>query len=487
MIIGLFSTRIVLKNLGENNYGIYILVAGVIGILGILNSNMSNTSMRFMAHSLGSDDLHKSLKTFNTTLFIHLILGFFAFFVMEVGGWLMFEYILNIPSEKVFEAKVVYHLMVVTTFVMVISVPYDAVINAHENIFFLSVVDVIGYFLKLCAAIIIYYFQNNSLIIYGLLIFIVEILLRIIKQFYSKNKYLECQVDFRKYLDKDLLKSILSFTGWNLFGSLGAMVVTQLRSLLLNSFFGVKVNASDGIANNACNQVNLIASNITKALNPQLVKSEGGGERSRMILITEIGTKYSTFLFALFALPIIFEVPFLLNIWLKSVPEYTSIFIQILLINMLIEKFTFQITEAIRAVGKIRNFQVTETFLRIINFPLAYYCFKQGFPPYSVYLIGIAISCFVFFNRLYYGKIILGFKVYDYIKNAITPILLPILFSSIILFISYNYFEEGLFRLVVFTFLFIILLIVSFWKFGMNLEEKVRFLELAQSLVKKVY
>jgi O-antigen/teichoic acid export membrane protein len=487
MIIGLLSTRIVLKNLGENNYGIYILVAGVIGVLGILNSNMSNTSMRFMAHSLGSDDLQKSLKTFNTTLLIHLILGVLASLFMEIGGWLMFEYVLNIPLEKVFEAKIVYHLMVITTFVMVISVPYDAIINAHENILFLSIVDVIGYCLKLIAAIVIYYFQNNVLIIYGLLIFLVEVSLRLLKQLYTKKYYNECRVDFNQYVDKSLLKSILSFTGWNLFGSLGAMVVTQLRSLLLNSFFGVKINASDGIANNASNQVNLIASNITKALNPQLVKSEGAGERSKMILITEVGTKYSTFLFALFALPIIFEVPFLLQIWLKSVPDYTAIFIQILLLNMLIEKFTFQITEAIRAVGKIRNFQVTETFLRILNFPLAYFTFKFGYPPYSIYLIGVLISCVVFFNRLYFGKIVLGFNVFDYLKNAVIPILIPILLSSTVLFVSYFYFEEGLLRLFIMTVLYIAIFLISFWEIGMKKEERIRFNELLLTLVSKIY
>src|SRR5690606_27935573 len=129
--------------------GIYILVAGIVGLLNILNSNMANTSMRYLAHTLGSDDKIKMLKTFNTTLFLHLIIGAGVVFIMQIGGWLMFEYLLNIPAEKIADAKIVFQFMVLTTFITVISVPYDAVMNAHENMLAISLVDLLGYVLKL--------------------------------------------------------------------------------------------------------------------------------------------------------------------------------------------------------------------------------------------------------------------------------------------------------------------------------------------------
>lgn len=475
MILGIISTRILLKNLGDINYGIYILVAGVIGALGVLNSNMSNTSMRFLAYSLGSNNLNNSLKTFNTTICIHFLVGLLALLIMELGGYFVFKSILNIPPESVFEAKIVFHLMVISTFVMVISVPYDALINAHEDIFFLSVTDIIGYVLKLIAAIAISMNDKFILTRYGIYVFTIELILRIVKREYCRNKYIECRISVKKYFDKELMVSILKFTGWNLFGSLGALVVTQLRSVMLNSYFGVKINTADGIANNGSNQINLVASNVTKALNPRMVKSEGGGHRSKMIFITIIGTKYSTFLLALVALPVIFEVPYLLKIWLVKVPPFTTEFIQLLLFNFILEKFTFQITEAIRAVGDIMKFQIIETLLRVSNLPLSYYVLQMGYPPYYVFLCGIIVSLFVFFNRLYFGKKIIQLNIWDYIKKALLPVIIPLFIAMPILIIANLNYPQSFYRVMLSSFGFVTIFLFIFWRIGMDKEEKQTF------------
>jgi O-antigen/teichoic acid export membrane protein len=211
MVLGLFTTRIVLGALGETNYGIYMVVAGVVGMLGILNSNMSNTSMRYIAHSLGSGEKENIRKTFNTTIYLHFILGAIVVFLMEIGGWIMFEYLLNIPAEKVIDAKVVFQFMVVTTFVSVISVPYDAVINAHENMLVLALVEILGHIFKLAAALYLTISHSNLLILYGFFMLLIQILLVLIKFWYSKVKYVECKVRLKEYVDRSLAKKILSF------------------------------------------------------------------------------------------------------------------------------------------------------------------------------------------------------------------------------------------------------------------------------------
>ena len=486
VVIGLFTTRIVLDALGETNFGIYMLVAGVVGMLGILNSNMANTSMRYMAHSMGTGDKEIIRKTFNTTLFLHFIIGAIVIVLMQIGGWLMFEYLLNIPPDKIFDAKVVFHFMVLTTFVTVIFVPYDAVINAHENMLALALVEILGHVLKLGVAIYLTISQSNLLILYGFFMLLIQVLLRIIKQRYSKAKYDECKIRFRAYVDKDLLRKILSFTGWNLFGSVGAMSVTQVRGVLLNMFFGVSLNAADGISRAAGDQVNMVPVSMIRALNPQLFKSEGGGNRERMLRITEVGTKFSAFLFALFAIPILFETSFLLNLWLKNVPDFAVIFFQILLANMMLEKLTFQITEAIRAVGRIRAFQVTETTLMVLSVPVAYFAFKTGFEPYAIYAIGIIVSSLLFFNRLYFGRRIAGLIITDYLKNAVLPIFIPLLLSLIVAITFNNILPEGFLRLALVTLGFCVSLTVSFWFLGVRGEEKDILRGLATSFLNKV-
>jgi O-antigen/teichoic acid export membrane protein len=484
LVIGLLTTRIVLKALGETDYGIYMLVAGVVAMLGILNSNMSNTSMRYIAHSLGSTDKKNILTTFNTTLFLHFLVGLVVVLIMLLGGVIMFEYLLNIPNNRVFDAKVVFVFMVITTLVTVISAPYDALINAHENILVLSLVDIFGDVLKLGIAIYLTFSTSNLLILYGLLMLVVQIILRIIKQWYSRVNYDECKIRFR-YIDKKLMKSILSFTGWNLFGSFGSMVVTQVKGILLNIFFGVRLNAAEGVARSASTAINMVSTSMTRAINPQLMKSEGGGDRKKMLYITEVSTRYSLFLFGLFAVPVFLEAPYLLKVWLVNVPEFAVIFFQISVLTMMLEKFTFPITDAIRAIGDIRKITTIEASLRLLNIPIAYLIFKLGYGPTSIYIVALVISCVVFFNRLYFGKRIAGLQPIIFIKGSILPFFFPFLVAVALALIPYFLIEGGFLRLCGVTFVFMGTLTVLFWTFGMQIDERDKLKSILFSFIKR--
>lgn len=484
MVIGLFTTRLVLGALGETDFGIYALVAGVVGLLGILNSSMSNASMRFMAHSLGSGDTQRIRKTFNTTLSLHFLIGIAVVVIMEAVGILMFEHLLDIPASRIGDAKIVFHFMVVTTFVTIIAVPYDAVINAHENLLALSVIDVFGYILKLGIAIYLTYSDGNLLVLYGLFVLLTHIILRLIKQWYSRRKYSECRVSFRRFFDKSLSKEILSFSGWNLFGSIAAISVTQVRGVLLNMFFGVTVNAADGIAKQAGNQVNMVSVSMTRALNPQLVKSEGGGDRPRMLRLTELATKYSVFLFAMFAIPVIIEANYLMNLWLKNVPEYSVIFLQLLLVGLLLDKFSFEITSALRAAGRIKEFQVAETAIIVLNIPLGYLVFKQGLPPYAIFFVGFFISILVLFSRLLFAKRLVGMNIRAFFLNSLIPIIFPVGISVIAAGLAAHMIEEGFLRLATTTLISLIAMSTCFWFFGVSIQEKRKLTGLVFSILK---
>lgn len=486
LIINLFTTRIVINALGVSDYGIYMLVAGIVSMLGILNSNMANTSMRFMAHSIGTGVKLTISKTFNTTLFLHLIIGIFVVLFMEIGGWFMFEYFLDIPSEKLFDAKIVFHFMAITTFITVISVPYDAVINSHENLLALSLVDILGYILKLGIAIYLTYSNTDLLILYGFLMFLVQVTLRIIKQWYSKIKYDECKIRFGQYIDRKLLREIFLFSLWNLLNSISALSIVQIKGVFLNVFFGVGVNAADGVANQASSQINMVSVSMTRALNPQVMKNEGSGNREKVLYLTEVGTKYSVFLFALFAIPLIFEAPYLLNIWLKTVPEYAVVFFQIILVALLIEKFTFEITTAIRAVGIIKKFQIFETSILLLNIPIYYIVLKLGFPPYSIFISSIIVSLFGAIVRLYFGKKIAGIDIELFFNKAIFPVIVPIAFTVIFTFFTQCILPESIFRVIITLGVSMLTMILVFWNYGMGTNEKMKMKKIVFSIPNKL-
>lgn len=472
-ILALITTRLVLDALGETDYGIYMLIAGITSMLGILNMNMVNTSMRFMAHSLGSGDNQIILKTFNSALFIHLLLGIGVILIMQAGGWLMFEYLLNIPEERLFQAKVVFQFLIISAFAVVLFSPFDAVLNAHENIFALVVIEIFSHILKLGVAIYISQTNmDNLLLLFGLLTLIVHVLTRVIVVVYCALKHPEYKVSFKKYVDRNTLRSIFSFSGWNLLGSLSFLASVKIRAILFNMFFGVVVNAAEGVSRNITNQINAVAVSLTRAINPQLIKSEGGGNRVRMLQITEVSAKFSTFLFALASIPFLFEANYLLELWLKDIPTFTVIFCQLLIIIMLIEKFTFPITESIRAVGKIRDFQITETLLSLLIIPISYAAFSLGHSPHVFFVVAIILACVKAIGRLYFGKRICGININLYLKNIIVRPLIPILIATSFIALMQVFMEPGFLRLVAVCFLFLVVFSTGFWIFSIDKTEK---------------
>ena len=473
LIIGLFTTSIVLNALGATDYGIYMLVAGMVGMLGILNSSMSNTSMRFLSHSLGSGNKDRIIKTFNTTLYIHFLLGLIVIVFMEVGGWLMFEFLLAIPDNKIFDAKVVFQLMIFTTFISIISVPYDAVTNAHEDLLALAIIDLLNTLINFGVAIYMMNRNGNLLLLYGFCMLAVQVLIRIVKQQYAQRNYDECRhIYIKQYKDKQLVNEILSFSGWNLLGSIAAVSSTKVRGILINMFFGVKLNAGEGIATQTTSQINMVSANLARSVLPQVNMSEGGGERGRMILLTEISSKYSALVFALFGIPFFLETDYILKIWLKNVPQFAAIFTQFLIITMVLEKFTSQIGNSIRAVGNIRNYQIAEPAVIVSSIPLAYFTFKFGGGPVSIYIIGVIIVVLTSFIRLYYGKTVVGIQIYKYFKNVIIPTLIPICLAIIVVFPFRYFMIIGILRMSIVTLVYIVVLLMMFVLFGMTQLEK---------------
>jgi O-antigen/teichoic acid export membrane protein len=448
MIISLITVRLVLNALGAVDYGIYHLVAGVIAMLSFLNSAMTIATQRYLSYYLGAGDIHKMKQIFNSSVLLHLIIGIILILLLEAVGVYLFNGFLNIPQERLVAAKILFHFMVIGTFFTVNAVPYDAAINSHENMLFDSLIGIFESIMKLGIAYWVVITEADGLLLYGALIAGLIILIRIIKGLYCYRKYEECKVKLSQYLDISLFKEMFSFAGWNLYGSFCWVVRNQGLAILLNVFFGVVVNAAYGIANQVNGQIIAFSTNMMKALNPQIVKSEGSGDHQRMLRLAMLGCKLSFFLYSFFAIPLILEMPFILKIWLKNVPEYTIIFCRLILILSLFMQFSSGLMVAVSAVGKIRAYQLIMGSLLLMNIPIAFILIKLGYPAYSVIIGSIFIEIIALSTRIWLSHKIAKLSIIEFLVKIIMPSSLVAAITIIVTYVIGSYIEDLVIKLI---------------------------------------
>lgn len=389
MIISLFSTRLVLEALGKMDFGIYGTVAGAIAMMEALNLSMAEATQRFINHAEGGNDKKRLLQIFTNSIIIHIIIGLFIVLVIISFYYPLFNSILNIPDDRLLAAKTIYFFMAISSFFTIITVPYDALINAHENFLFYSVVSIIVSILKLAAAFSLFHCMQDRLIYYGLLLTIITILNLVIIRFYCKKKYKECRFSPSLYGNVRIAKEIGKFAGWNFIGTFANIAGNHGCNIIMNHYFGPVIIGAKNIGDQICSQVAVLTSNMTKAINPVLMKSEGGGNRGTMIRLTFISCRYAFLLYMLLAIPFIFNADILLTFWLKSVPEWAVLFCQLQVIRTLLEQMFGSIKTGLIAHGTIRLMNMFDLAMGIITLIILFFLYEMGMFAYWHYIVSI--------------------------------------------------------------------------------------------------
>ncbi len=448
ILISLYSTRLILNALGETDYGVFNLVGGVVSMLSFLNGAMANATQRYMSYSLGEGNKEKLISIFSSSVVLHLVIGIIIVLLLEFGGIFLFDGLLKIPAERMRSAKIVYHFMVVSTFFAINAVPYDAAINSHENFLFDALSGILESILKLGIAISLLFSSFDKLILYGLLIALLTILIRVVKSIYCYRKYDECRTRIRSGINIPLTKEMLSFAGWNLFGSFCNIARNQGLAVILNHFFGIIINAAYGIASQVNSNLLMFSVNVLKSINPQIVKSEGSGDRQRTLRLTTLACKLSFFLLALLAIPAVLEMPFLLKLWLKTVPDNTIIFCQLMIILTLILLMTAGLNVLIQAVGRIKMSQTVTGSLLIMNVPVSWGLIKLGLPAYSVLVGSIALEIMAGGSRIWFSKILGGLKVKEFLVRNVLSSLSVLFLATGFAILPRIFLAEGILRAV---------------------------------------
>uniref|UniRef100_UPI004028862A lipopolysaccharide biosynthesis protein n=1 Tax=Bacteroides uniformis TaxID=820 RepID=UPI004028862A len=430
MLISLYTSRVILRTLGVEDYGIYNVVGGVIAMFSILSRSISSAISRFITFELGREDFDKLKKIFSTSVTIQIGIAIVIFILTEsIGVWFLNTH-LNISPERLVAANWVLQCSIATFIIDLISIPYNAAIIAHEDMKAFAYISLFEATAKLIVVLVLQSVLFDKLIVYSLLLLFVSFLVRITYGIYCKRYFQECRYEF--VFDKPLLKEMTSFSVWNFIGTTSAILKGQGVNIAINIFCGPAVNAARGLAAQINNQVRGFATNFMTALNPQITKSYASGQRESMMTLIVQGGRFSYYILLIIALPIIIKADIILSLWLKEVPEHTVLFVQLALIEAIIDSISGPLITAMMATGKIRNYQITVGGIQMMSFPLSYYSLYLGFFPEVTMIIAILISISCLFARLIMLKRMIGMPLGIYVKNVLLNLALVSSLSCIL-------------------------------------------------------
>lgn len=420
MIISLFTSRIILQSLGIEDYGIYNVVFGMVVLFAFVNSAMATGTQRHLSYELGKENGNIA-KVFSACLYIHIFLAVIIGIFAEIGGSWFLNTQMNIPADRMFAANFVFQIAVVSTIISIVRVPYDASVIAWEKFSYYALISVVEGIFKLFVAFVIYYCYLDKLIVYSILQLGVICIIFIVLVFYCHQDLGGLRLLIVK--DKTQYKYLLSFSGWTLFGSAAVVGETQGLNLIVNIFYGVTVNAAAGIANQVRGIVQQFTIGFQSALNPQLIKAQASSDRTRQIDLISKSSKFSFYILVLITLPLMVNMGYVLHLWLGVVPPYAAIITNLGLVVALIEVLSSPLYTTIFAVGRIRNYQLSVTFLRCVSVISAYVICSINASPYYVYTAPCVVAFGLFVYRLFFVSDEIKMRIKDYSRIVLIPII----------------------------------------------------------------
>lgn len=470
MLVSLYTVRVVLNVLGAEDYGIYNVVAGVVTMFSFLGNAMATASQRYFSFDLGKNDNEHLKTTFSVTFQIYILLALFVVLIAETLGIWFVNHKLVIPEERLTAANWIFQAAIISFLLTLITTPYMAAIIAHENMNVYAYVSIVEVGLKLGIVFVLRFLPYDKLIIYGILLAIVALINTSLYRIYCYKHFSECKFKFVK--DNELFMEIISYSGWNLFGSLATVVRKQGITILLNIFFGPIVNAARAVSAQVSVAVMSFAQNFSNALRPHIIKLYAAGKKEQMIRMLIYSTKVVFFLMLIICVPLYFETPYLMQLWLKKVPDYTVLFVRLVTIHALIDSISYPLMSVVQATGKIKLFQAVVGGCRILNLPISYFFLKIGFEPYTVFIVEISISIISLFLRIIIVQKIINVAL---IKVFCKLLLLFVILIGIAIFLPayiIKYFSTSFIFCLVFFLLSVIWSSIFIFSIGMNSTEK---------------
>lgn len=485
MLIGLYTSRVILQALGVEDYGIYNVVGGFVSMFSLISGTLSASVSRYLTFELGKNDIQKLKRIFSTSIYVLVALSFIVLIAAESFGLWYLNNKMVIPSDRSNAAFWVFQISVLTFILSLLNTPYQASVISHERMDIFAYISIFDAICKLLICYLVMFSPIDRLIYYALLLCFMTIINQLVYIWFCKRHYEECH--FKMLFDKELFKGMLDFAGWNLIGSSAGILRTQGANLLLNAFGGPILNAANGIANTITGVVSTFVNNFTQAYNPQITKRYAVGEYQSLMNLLIYSSKYSYYMMFLLGFPIMLNANFIFQIWLGIVPEYTVVFSRWIFIFLLAESVSRPIITAKNATGKIRNYQIVVGGVLLLMLPISYICLKLGVPVVVVPITNAMTAIMAIVARM---VMLRGdFPCWSsrvYFIKVILNVILVSLCASILPIFLYSRLEDGWFCLISTTTVSVLCTLFAILYVGFEAKERKMLLSKSREVLKTI-
>lgn len=469
MVITLYTSRIVLKALGVEDFGLYGVIGGVVGLFAFLKTSMGKATQRFLNVEMVAEggDLRN---VFRTSMTIHILIAFVILILAETIGLWFLNAKINIPEGREFAANFIYQTTVISICVSMIEIPFHADIVAHEKMTFFAVVSVVDAFLKLLIAFLILYDNGDRLISYGIMMMGISVINVILYYIYCKRKFFE--ISLKPCYDRERFKSIFGFVGWTLLGQVAVIGCNHGNGILVNMFHSVAANAAMSVGNQVSHAVTNLSSNFQTAFNPQITKSYAEGNYSYLQSLVFTTSKISYCLLFVAMLPIAFNIDFILDFWLDKVPELSNIFCILFMANAIINALSAPLNFCVMASGNIKWFQIVTAIVYFSDLVILYFLFVMGLPPATAMWVKVCIMVVILFVRLYYAHHEIDCIDFgSYIKQVLIPLTMMSVGSILIAIALHPFFTDLTLRIML-TITIILANLFLMWFVALNHNQR---------------
>lgn len=435
MLVSLYTVRVVLQVLGEEDYGIYNVVGGIVAMFAFLSSTLASSSNRYFAYSIGQGDYDRLEKVFSVTTTLYLIgTVVIAILAESIGFWYLHTQ-LNIPGDRMNAAEWVLHCSVLTFAVTLVATPHKAMIIAHEKMGFYAYVGVLEAVLALALAFSLKWIGRwDHLIVYAILMLLCGVVVNMSYIVFARQRCKGARYHF--YWDGGLMKEIASFSGWNLFGALAAVIKNHGINLLLGAFFLPSVNAARGIAYRVSGALNSFSNNFYMAVRPQITKYYAQDNRAETFNLVVRSARMTYFLMFFLSIPVACFASPILSLWLKgNVPTYTSEFMVMAIVIALIDAMSHPLITLAQATGRVALYQSVVGMVLIMTLPISWIFLKYGGEPVVTVYVALAISIIAMSLRLLILRRIADFPVRSFLSLVFRSIVWPSVISMAFLLV----------------------------------------------------
>lgn len=489
--LGLFSSRWVLQALGPVDYGLMGVVGSVITFITFFNGVMAGSCARFFALSVGEGDIEKTNQWFNSALLIHIVIPLcLIMFGLPIGECVI-RFFLNIPPERLLTSVWVFRLSLIAAFFSMVATPYLGMYTAKQHIYEVSFFALIYTLMHFTLSYSMTLYKGDPWMFFSIGVVVLSSVISFIQIVRAIYRFPECKLVWKYWGNTERIKKVFSFTGWMLFGTLGGLLRNQGSAIVLNKFFNPinypQANASYSIGNIVSSQANTLSIALLAAFSPEITSREGQGNRNSMLLLANQASKFGTLLLCLVAVPLFVETEYILKIWLKVPPCYSSAFCRLALCVLLLDQITYGHMVAVAAVGKVAWYQITLGGIILLTLPLAWLILKAGYSPPSIIWAFIMTSAFATIGRVFWANYLIGAKPSLWIKDVLIPCATVICLTTLIGFFIKNIIKsESFSRLVLVSFISVLGWAILVWSFALNSLEKEYIRKIKQKIFKTV-